>query len=55
MTIKQPGFYDSPFLVKEMDNWHLKPDAPEDLKKEFEEYMSDFRHSNGHTDPEDKS
>lgn len=34
-----PSFWDSPYFVKEPDNWHLTEDAPEKLKKEFEEYM----------------
>lgn len=34
-----PKFYDSPYFVDEPGNWHLKPGAPEDIKKEFEAYM----------------
>lgn len=34
-----PKFFDSPYFVPEPDNWHLKPDAPEDVKREFDEYM----------------
>lgn len=34
-----PDFIDSPYFVMECDNWHLKDDAPDDLKKQFEEYM----------------
>ena len=34
-----PSFIDSPYFVEEPFNWHLKEDAPEELKKEFEEYM----------------
>ena len=34
-----PKFFESPFFVDEVDNWHLKPGAPEDVKKEFEEFM----------------
>jgi hypothetical protein len=38
-----PSFIDSPYFVEEPFNWHLKEDAPEELKKEFEEYMkSDY-------------
>ena len=33
--------FDSPYFVPELDNWHLKEGAPEDVKKEFEEYMKD--------------
>ena len=35
-----PSFWDSPWFVPEVDNWHLKEGAPEELKREFEEYMS---------------
>lgn len=34
-----PKFFTSEYFVPETDNWHLKPDAPEDVKKEFEEFM----------------
>ena len=34
-----PSFYNSPYFVEEIGNWHLTPDAPEEVKKEFEEYM----------------
>ena len=34
-----PAFFNSPYFVAEPDNWHLKPGAPEDVKKEFEEFM----------------
>lgn len=32
-------FTESPYFVPEEDNWHLKDDAPDDVKNEFEEYM----------------
>lgn len=35
----RPDFLDSPFFVGEVDNWHLKDGAPEEVRKEFEEYM----------------
>lgn len=35
-----PDFFTSPYFVPEPDNWHLKDDAPEDVRKEFEEYMN---------------
>lgn len=38
MTNK-PKFVDSPYFVAEEDNWHLKEGAPEEVVKEFEEYM----------------
>ena len=34
-----PKFYDSPYFVDEPGNWHLKPGAPEDVVKEFNNYM----------------
>lgn len=39
MSMARPNFADSPYFVAEEDNWHLKEGAPEDVKKEFEEYM----------------
>lgn len=39
MSQARPDFIDSPFFVMEPGNWHLKPGAPEKVKKEFEEYM----------------
>lgn len=38
---KKPKFIDSPYFVMESDNWHIKNDAPEEIKKEFEEYMKE--------------
>ena len=39
MTLGVPNFYDSPFFVDEPGNWHLKPGAPADVVKEFNDYM----------------
>ncbi len=39
MSISKPKFVDSPYFVPEEDNWHLKEGAPEEIVKEFEEYM----------------
>lgn len=39
MSQRRPSFWDSPYFVPELDNWHLTEDAPEDIRKEFEEYM----------------
>ena len=39
MSIKKPDFVDSPYFVGEEDNWHLKEGAPEEVRKEFEEFM----------------
>jgi SH3-like domain-containing protein len=35
----RPKFIDSPYFVPEFDNWHLKPGAPEEVVKEFDEWM----------------
>lgn len=39
MIVDCPKFYDSPFFVDEPGNWHLKPGAPEEVVKEFENFM----------------
>ena len=36
----RPSFMDSPYFVEEPFNWHLTEDAPDELKKEFVEYMN---------------
>lgn len=38
--MNKPAFFDSEWFVPEVDNWHLKPGAPEEIVKEFEEYMN---------------
>lgn len=39
MSIRRPKFVDSPYFVMEDGNWHLKEGAPEEVVREFEEYM----------------
>ena len=39
MSTAKLKFVDSPYFVPEEDNWHLKEGAPEEVVKEFEEYM----------------
>lgn len=39
MSQSAPSFWDSPYFVPETDNWHLKPGAPAEVVKEFNEYM----------------
>lgn len=39
MIGNMPKFYDSPYFVDEPGNWHLKSNAPEEVRKEFEAYM----------------
>ncbi len=36
----KPNFIKSPYFVPEPDNWHLKPGAPPEVQKEFDEYMA---------------
>lgn len=36
-----PGFFTSEYFVPEPDNWHLKDDAPQELKDEFEKWMQE--------------
>lgn len=36
-----PKFFTSEYFVPETDNWHLKEGAPDDVKKEFEEWMKE--------------
>lgn len=38
----RPDFIDSSFFVMEEDNWHLLPGAPEEVIKEFNDYMKDI-------------
>lgn len=41
MSQPKPKFIDSPYFVEEYGNWHLKDDAPEEVKEEFEQYMKE--------------
>lgn len=36
-----PDFFTSEYFVPEPDNWHLKEDAPQELKEEFEQWMKE--------------
>ena len=40
MSQERPKFIDSEFFYTDDDGWHLKEGAPEDLKKEFDEFMN---------------
>lgn len=42
----EPNFMSSPFFVCEPDNWHLKPGAPEDVKKQFDAFMKSHELNN---------
>jgi hypothetical protein len=46
MAEARPEFMDSPYFVDEPGNWHLKTDAPDKLKKEFENYMQAMKGEN---------
>lgn len=39
MITSEPKFINSPFFIEEKGNWHLKPNAPEEIVQEFNEYM----------------
>ncbi len=41
-----PKFFTSEYFVAEPDNWHLKDDAPKDVKEEFEAYMKEHDKDN---------
>ena len=41
MSVSRPNFVDSPYFVMEDENWHLKEGAPEDVQKEFDEFMQE--------------
>lgn len=36
----EPGFAKSEYFVPEPGNWHLKPGAPEKVRREFEAFMA---------------
>lgn len=38
-----PKFLDSPYLAGEPGNWRLEEGAPEELKKEFTDYITNIR------------
>ena len=42
MIGSRPKFMDSPYFVMEEDNWHLKPGAPAETVKEFNEFMQEL-------------
>ena len=39
MIIEMPKFINSKYLIIDEKGWRLKEDAPEDLQKEFNEFM----------------
>jgi hypothetical protein len=42
MIGSRPLFLDSPYFVMEEDNWHLKTGAPEEVVKEFNQFMKEL-------------
>ena len=38
MQVSKPDWFDK-WVIPDVDNWHLKENAPEEVKKEFEEIM----------------
>lgn len=36
----QPKFMESPYFVEEPGNWHLLPGAPDDVVREFQEFIT---------------
>lgn len=42
MIGSRPKFMDSPYFVMEEDNWHLKPGAPDEVVKEFNQFMKEL-------------
>lgn len=41
-----PEFFTSEYFVPEPDNWHLKEDAPQELKDQFEQWMKEHNQEN---------
>ena len=39
MSVVAPKFITSEYFVDEPDNWHLKPGAPAEVQKEFDDWM----------------
>lgn len=40
MICKKPEWFDK-WVIAEPDNWHLKENAPEEVKREFEKLMEE--------------
>lgn len=37
-----PKFISTPYFYIDDDGWHLTPDAPEEVVREFEEFMKEY-------------
>lgn len=46
-SMVRPDFMDSSYFVMEFDNWHLLPDAPPEVVKEFNEWMAAYNEASG--------
>jgi hypothetical protein len=44
--MERPQFVDSPYFVAEPGNWHLKPGAPDDVVREFKQWMDAYNSAN---------
>lgn len=43
MTVTVPKFINSPFFISEPGNWHLKPGAPKEVVREFNDFMQQMK------------
>ena len=43
INIERPSFMDTPYFYIDKNGWHIKSNAPEKIKKQFEEYMRNVR------------
>ena len=43
MQIERPSFYNSPYLIIDEKGWRLKPGAPKELVKEFNDFMESIK------------
>lgn len=43
MSMQAPNFINSPYFVVDDTGWHLKEGAPEQVVKEFNEYMKAYQ------------
>lgn len=39
MIVDMPKFFTSPYFVNELNNWHLKPNAPKEVIEEFNNFV----------------
>lgn len=54
MQIKEPKFMKSEFFVPQPGNWHLQPGAPDEIVREFTEFMAQLgQHTPPPFEPQD--